>query len=388
MTITLPAMRPVSTPKAAALSTLLILVACGSVPQPEGTVRMDGGMVQVHPDVDAVELAPFWVDPAPAQEGSAPVVRIRWAEARQRCAARGMRLPTDAEWQLLAARETPPPEDSVFQWTETRYTMPPDRPQAPELHGDLRVVRGACCPFMPGWSATDHRAVYPEDRPSSQIGYRCATPVRGGADSNLMADALQTLPHTALDEGEAVRQLLAGLYGPDRAPTDPDVRALLEGLEPGATVADIGCGLGALSLEIGRAVGPEGRVYAVDVNDEVLGFTQRVAQQQGVAAVRTVKGTPTDSALPPESCDLILLYDMLASPRPDELPGFVASLVRALAPGGRLVVFQKPGPPPPARALAVFGHQGLQLQTTVNEQRLHREQADGATEKLWVFERP
>ncbi len=373
---------------------LLLLLGCqASAPPsavPAGMVRLEGGTVQVLPDAPPATLAPFFVDIEPASQDGGPAVSVPWDQARARCAERGLRLPTDAEWQHMI--QTPGAvqglEDSVFQWTATAYSPPPGEPEAPEMRGQRRVVRGACCPFMSAWRDDHHRAAYPQDRQSRWIGYRCAGPATPAVDANLELDDATTLPPSALDEGEAIRQLLAGLWGPDRQPTDPAVRALIDALPPGAAAADVGCGLGALSLELAQAVGPEGRVFAVDIEPELLSFVRAMAQTQRAGGIQTVLGAPDDAGLAPACCDLVLLYDMANSLREDDLPGFASSLAQAVAPGGSLAVYHLPGPPPPRAALEALASQGLVLTQTERDPTSSPADPDQRAEKLWVFARP
>ncbi len=368
---------------------LMALVGCGSSAPPPGMVRIEGGAVRVLPDEDPVQVAPFLVDRALAAEGEGPLRGLSWDQAQARCAERGLRLPTDAEWLRMTQdqAELEALTGVLFQWTTTPYATPPGEPTAPEMKGERRVLRGSCCPFTPAWSAPEHRAAYPRDRGSHWIGHRCAGPV-GRGDPNLERDGEPALPPAAIDEGEAVRQLLAGLYGPDRAPTDPDVRSLIDALEPGATVADIGCGLGALALQLHQAVGPEGLVWAVDVDPEVLAFAKTLAEHEGAGSVHTVLAQPDDASLPPDSCDLVLLYDMANSLRPEDLPGFSSSLARAVAPGGRLAVYHLPGPPPPTVVLEALEARGLTLEKAIGDPTSNPKDPEQRADKLWIFVRP
>ena len=369
---------------------ILMPMGCGSTPTPPGMVRVEGGEVVVIPDTAGVTVAPFFMDLALASSDGRPTVGLSWDQAQARCAARGLRLPTDAEWQLLTPQTSGPNElwGEVFQWTATRYAPPAGQPTAPEMRGARRVVRGSCCPFMPAWDAPDHRAAYPQDRRSSWIGYRCAGPIDPGDDANLALDAQLVLPPAALDEGEAVRQVLAGLWGPDRAPTDPAVQELIHALPEGATVADVGCGLGVLSLELQRAVGPQGQVLAVDIDPEVLHFVRAVAKAQGADGIRTVQATPGDASLPTGCCELVLLYDMANSLREEDLAAFVASVALAVAPGGKLAVYHLPGPPPPTKVLEGLKARGLEQTLTVRDPTTNPTEPERHAEKLWVFTRP
>ncbi len=88
--------------------------------------------------------------------------------------------------------------------------------------------------------------------------------------------------------------------------------ALLEALrlEPGQTVADVGCGNGFYTLQMAKKVGPEGKVYAVDIQPEMLALLDERAKAAGIANIVPVLGSPADPRLPAGALDLILLVDV------------------------------------------------------------------------------
>ena len=105
-------------------------------------------------------------------------------------------------------------------------------------------------------------------------------------------------------------------------------------LEPGMVVADIGAGTGYLSRRVARAVAPTGKVFAVDVQPEMVALLRRAAEQQGLGNIEPSLGTETDVGLAPGSIDLAVMVDVyheLAYPYE-----VLASIVRALKPDGRL----------------------------------------------------
>ena len=89
-------------------------------------------------------------------------------------------------------------------------------------------------------------------------------------------------------------------------------RALLEALrlEPGQVVADIGCGNGFYTLQMAEEVGPSGKVYAVDIQPEMLALLEERAKAAGVTNIVPVLSAPDDPKLPPGALDLILLVDV------------------------------------------------------------------------------
>ena len=108
------------------------------------------------------------------------------------------------------------------------------------------------------------------------------------------------------------------------------------GMKPGTRVADIGCGEGYFTLRLARAVGPQGLVFAVDINARALAALKKQADQQLLTNVTVVVSESTDTRLPVESVDALLVSDVLHEvPEAQRLP-LVQSAVRALKPGGFL----------------------------------------------------
>lgn len=108
------------------------------------------------------------------------------------------------------------------------------------------------------------------------------------------------------------------------------------GMKRGTRVADIGCGEGYFTLQLARAVGPQGLVFAVDINTRALAALKKQADQQLLTNVTVVVSESTDTRLPVESVDVLLISDVLHEvPEMQRLP-LVQSAVRALRPGGFL----------------------------------------------------
>lgn len=128
------------------------------------------------------------------------------------------------------------------------------------------------------------------------------------------------------------------LERPERAREErPDQLVADLQLTPAMTVADIGAGSGYLTRRIAPLV-PRGRVYAVDVQPEMVALLTTLAAQPGMANIVPRLGAPDDVELPPNSLDLALMVDVyheLAFPAE-----VIASLVRALRVGGRLVIVE------------------------------------------------
>jgi ubiquinone/menaquinone biosynthesis C-methylase UbiE len=110
------------------------------------------------------------------------------------------------------------------------------------------------------------------------------------------------------------------------------------GLKPGMAVADIGAGTGLFSRLFAERVGPEGKVYAVDIAKPFLDHIAREAMKRGHIQVQTIQGTQETTNLPPRSVDVAFLCDVYHHLEQHER--VLASVHRALRPGGRLVVVE------------------------------------------------
>ena len=122
----------------------------------------------------------------------------------------------------------------------------------------------------------------------------------------------------------------------DRAQEErPDLLLAALALAPGMTVADVGAGTGYYTWQIAQRVGSAGRVYAVDVQPEMITLLNAQMKQRGVTNVRSQLGTERDTGLPAGVLDLALMVDVYHELEyPDEV---LESIVRALKPGGKVV---------------------------------------------------
>ena len=115
--------------------------------------------------------------------------------------------------------------------------------------------------------------------------------------------------------------------------TDLLLAALM--LQPGFVVADIGAGTGYLSRRMAPAVMPGGKVWAVDVQPEMVNMLMAGAQRSGLTQIEARLGAVDDVKLPASSVDLAVMVDVyheLAYPYE-----VMSSVVKALKPGGRVV---------------------------------------------------
>ena len=104
-------------------------------------------------------------------------------------------------------------------------------------------------------------------------------------------------------------------------------------LQPGQTVLDFGCGTGVYSLLAAQKVGPEGKVFALDIHPLAIERIQQESRRMGLKNVTPIhSGCATN--LPDESTDVILLYDIFHLLSEQEK--VLQELHRVIKPGGVL----------------------------------------------------
>lgn len=106
----------------------------------------------------------------------------------------------------------------------------------------------------------------------------------------------------------------------------------------GATVADVGAGVGYTSLRLSKRVGPTGTVYATDLQPEMLRMLRENARAAGVTNIKPVLATSRDTKLPDGAVDLIVMVDVYHECSDPETT--LKGLRKALKPGGRLVLVE------------------------------------------------
>jgi ubiquinone/menaquinone biosynthesis C-methylase UbiE len=143
---------------------------------------------------------------------------------------------------------------------------------------------------------------------------------------------------------------LGQLEGPDRdAWQKPEQVMDALGIGDGSRVGDIGAGGGWFTIRLARRVGPNGLVYAEDIQRQMIEAIERRVQREGLLNVRTVLGTASDPRLPPGELDAVLIVD--AYHEVEDPITLLRNLARSLKPNGRIgiVDFKQegggPGPP-------------------------------------------
>src|SRR5260370_6012618 len=135
------------------------------------------------------------------------------------------------------------------------------------------------------------------------------------------------------------------LVRPERAEEEqPDKAIALLGIAKGATVADIGAGNGYMTWRLAERVGPTGKVYANDIQPEMLQMLRQNMQQRKLKNVEPVLGKFDDPKLPANSMDLVLLVDVYHEfSEPQQM---LRGIHEAFKPDGRLVLLEYRGEDP------------------------------------------
>ena len=156
-------------------------------------------------------------------------------------------------------------------------------------------------------------------------------------------------------------------------------------LKPGETVADVGAGVGYLTLRMAKRVGPTGKVYGVDVQKEMLIRLRKNAAAAKLANVEPVLGTENDPKLPVGQVDMIILVDVyheLSQPQ-----AMLQNMKKALSPKGRLVLveYRKEDPSIPIRLEHKMSAVEVQTEVEAEGYRLEKTVKSLPRQNVFVF---
>jgi ubiquinone/menaquinone biosynthesis C-methylase UbiE len=145
-------------------------------------------------------------------------------------------------------------------------------------------------------------------------------------------------------------QDLGLLEAPDRAIWQrPEQIMDALGVAEASVVADIGAGAGWFTIQLARRVGPNGKVYAEEVQTEAVRAISRRVTAEGLTNVKTVLGLRSDPKLPVGALHAVLIVDALHEV--EDRVTFLRNVARSLRPDGRIGVvgfkLEGGGPGPP-----------------------------------------
>jgi len=129
-------------------------------------------------------------------------------------------------------------------------------------------------------------------------------------------------------------------FGRDRSQQPERVIAALD-LLPGNRVADLGAGGGYFAFRFADAVGPDGLVYAIDIDPDMIAYLKERAAEGGYRNVETVEASAAEPGLPPASVDL--LFTCNTYHHIGDRSEYFARVKSALRPGGRVAIIDMNG---------------------------------------------
>lgn len=159
------------------------------------------------------------------------------------------------------------------------------------------------------------------------------------------------------------------------------------GIRPGITVADVGAGVGYFTVRLGRRVGPTGKVYAVDVQPEMLTILRERAAKADLKNIETILGSEADPKLPKGALDLILLVDVYHElSQPEKM---LRKMSAALKPDGRLVLleYRKEDPHIPIRSEHKMTIAEVKAELEAEGFRLEKVLNDLPRQHIFIFRR-
>ncbi len=153
-----------------------------------------------------------------------------------------------------------------------------------------------------------------------------------------------------------------------------------------AQIADIGAGSGYYSLELAERY-PQGMVWAVDIQQEMLDILENKAKKQGVENVKLLIGSETHTNLPKEQMDMVLLVDVYHEfSYPKEM---LTSIYESLKPDGSAVLleFKAEDPQIPIKRLHKMSLSQAQREFEASGFRLEEKQSNLPWQHFLVFKK-
>jgi ubiquinone/menaquinone biosynthesis C-methylase UbiE len=109
-------------------------------------------------------------------------------------------------------------------------------------------------------------------------------------------------------------------------------------LKPGQVVADIGAGPGVISLPMAKAVAPNGKVYAVDIDQPFMDHIAMRAKEAHITNVVPILGKFTDPELPARDVDVALFHDVLHHIQ--DRAAYLKAVAKYMKPNGRIAIVE------------------------------------------------
>lgn len=169
---------------------------------------------------------------------------------------------------------------------------------------------------------------------------------------------------------------------------EPDRAINVLKLEKGAVVADVGAGSGYMTVKLSKRVGPQGRVYATDIQQGMLDLLNKRLAKSKITNVTTVLGTQNDPGLPPDALDLVIMVDVYHELSQPQV--MLAKIRASLKPGGRLVLleYRKEDPDVPIRPEHKMSVADAKLEVEAEGFKLTKTNEDLPRQHILIFTKP
>lgn len=119
----------------------------------------------------------------------------------------------------------------------------------------------------------------------------------------------------------------------------------LIGAQAGEVIADVGCGNGRWTIDLARAVGEHGKIYAQDIDPRKIDAVRGLREREGLKNVELIHSLPDDPMLPKNALDAIFINDVINYVDRAAQAGFLGGIRSALKPAGRLIIRDPKGNP-------------------------------------------
>jgi ubiquinone/menaquinone biosynthesis C-methylase UbiE len=159
-------------------------------------------------------------------------------------------------------------------------------------------------------------------------------------------------------------------------------------LEKGSTVADVGAGSGYMTVKLAKKVGPQGKVYANDIQQGMLDLLSKRVTKSKLTNVSTVLGTQDDPKLPADTLDLVIMVDVYHELSQPQV--MLRHIRDSLKPGGRLVLleYRKEDPDIPIRPEHKMSVADAKLEVEAEGFKLTKTNEDLPRQHILIFSKP
>ena len=109
-------------------------------------------------------------------------------------------------------------------------------------------------------------------------------------------------------------------------------------IQPGSQIADLGAGSGYFAFDLATATGPDGHVWAVDVDPDMIDLLRERVAREKTPNLTVIQAAPDDADLPAGKIDLVFTSNTYH--HIEDQTAYFARLSKSLAPGGRIAILE------------------------------------------------